>query len=49
MKYFGYVLHDITSVNHYYSLDSLVLHLQLIHDGDISGGAGQYDSHEDSA
>ena len=28
--------------------DSLVLHLQLLHDGHLPGGSGEYDSHEDS-
>ncbi len=28
--------------------DSLVLHFQLLHDGDLPGGASEHDSHEDT-
>jgi hypothetical protein len=44
------MLHVVCCVVHYaVCLDPLVLHLQLIHGGVVSGRSGQYDSHAHTA
>ena len=42
----GLIMHMLKCT---FAADPLVLHLQLLHDGDIPGGPGEHDPHEDTA